>query len=155
MYVFTLLYFIGGPLSSEFNKFPVDLIIFLQNFFFLNTGLICIYGIVRALIGIIIFAKGIKKENVHFEIKNMLLTIPYLLASIYSIIMFIIRFVKWYETLHETDSLFFLITIFIGNYLWLYYWTALYNEKNISKEFIYIFCGLFPGFMYIIFSMFL
>jgi hypothetical protein len=152
MYFFVLLYFIFGPLKSEFSSFSVTSIYIYGILFGLNYGLIIIFGICKSIIGIIVLLKYYKYEEIKFEIKKLLLTIPYILILAYVLTIIISHHVRWGHGLYE---IIIIIFVFIGNFFWEYYWIYLYRKKNISKEFMYLYCGLFPFFLYSVFMFFI
>jgi hypothetical protein len=152
MYIFVLLYFIFDPLKSEFSSFPVISIKVIRILFGLNYSLITIFGICKSVIGIIVFFKYYKYDEIKLESKKLLLTIPYIIISAYVLIVIISHHIKWGNRIYE---IIIIIFVFVGNIFWEYYWIYVYTKKNISKEFMYIYCGLFPFFLYSVFMFFI
>jgi hypothetical protein len=120
--------------------------------FSFNFGLIAIYAIIKSIFGIIILFKYYIHENIKININKIILTIPYIIVSIYILVIIISNHIRWGNRIYEIIITLF---IFIGNIIWEYYWIYLYEKKNISKEYIYLYCGLFPFFLYGIFFIFI
>ena len=106
-----------------------------------GTFFLLIYIFVKSIIEIRYFIKCYRNKEIRFEIKKLLITIPYVLIYCF----FTIRFL--YESKHFFDWFYIPRIIispiaFIGNLLWFYYWIFV-NRLNISKLFLKIYNSIY------------
>jgi hypothetical protein len=148
MYSLAALYMISEPFGSEFVRFSARLYDTFRLFSKLVYVMLMVYVLFRGVIGTILFCGNSKHNGIKAGLKPLLLTVPYIAVSFFAVMMIVYYQIKW----PYMSRIFEMVTgafIVLGNYLWLYSWVCMYKRKDIAQEFMYLYCGLFPGFVYL------